>query len=328
MTASTIPVTLVRGDDEVVLRDAVRLLVDESGTSPGWPLAVRGGAVRVQEGVRVVIGRRLDRLSRECCEVLRLAALVGEFDMEQLDALTDAGPGGLDDVLDEALDAHVLEEVPEAPDRFRFTHRLVQETLITELSTTKRVRAHARIAQALEEHYADGVDAHASERVRHFAEAETVLGAAGFVRYSRSAGEQALVAHAYDEAREHFRRALDAKEGQPMDDETALLLFGLARSELAVRERYDLEEPLGHLKRAFSHFADAWEGYTVEVEELTAAGENQVVASANYHAIGKESGAPVETSVSHVYDFAAGRIVRWRMFNSRAEALEAVGLSE
>jgi ketosteroid isomerase-like protein len=82
------------------------------------------------------------------------------------------------------------------------------------------------------------------------------------------------------------------------------------------------------LAEAFSHFADAWEGYTVEAEQLTAAGENQVVASAKYHAIGKESGVPVETSVSHVYEFAAGRIVRWRMFNSRAEALEAVGLSE
>ena len=42
-----------------------------------------------------------------------------------------------------------------------------------------------------------------------------------------------------------------------MDDETALLLFGLARSELAVMERYDLEEPLDHLRRAFSHFAES-----------------------------------------------------------------------
>ena len=243
--------------------EVVRLLVDESGPSPAGRLAARGGGVRVPEGVRVVIGRRLDRLSRECGDGLRLAALVGrEFDVGQLGALTDAGPDGLGDVLQEALDAHVLEEVPEVPDRFRFTHRLVQETLITELSTTKRVRAHARIAQALEEHYADEADAHAAELVRHFAEAETVLGTAGLIRYARSAGEQALVAHAYDEARDQFQRAVDAKEGRTMDDETALLLFGLARSELAVRERYDLEEPLGHLRRAFTHFAESGDDRT------------------------------------------------------------------
>ena len=238
--------------------EVVRLLADQKGLPETGPLALPAGAVRVPEGVRVVIGRRLDALSPECCEVLRLAALVGrEFSLGQIGALTDDDPDELENLLGEAVDAHVLEEVLEAPDRFRFTHRLVQETLITELSTTKRVRAHARIAQALEEHYADAADAHAAELVRHFAEAETVLGVAGLIRYSRSAGEQALLAHAYEEARDHFQRALDAKEGRPMDDATALLLFGLARSEFAVRERYDLEEPLDHLRRAFSHFVES-----------------------------------------------------------------------
>jgi DNA-binding SARP family transcriptional activator len=236
--------------------EVVRLLADESDRSGPGRSAHHGEAVRVPEGVRVVIGRRLDRLSAECYEVLRLGALVGrEFGQGQLVALTDADH--LDDLLQEALDAHVLEEVSEAPGRLRFTHRLVQETLTTELSTTKRVRAHARIGQALEEYYGNAADEHAAELVRHFAEAETVLGAAGLIRYSRAAGAQALVAHAYDEAREHFQRALDAKHGQLMDDETALLLFGLARSELAVRERYDLEVPLGHLRSAFSHFAES-----------------------------------------------------------------------
>jgi DNA-binding SARP family transcriptional activator len=232
--------------------EVVRLLLDQE------PVAGERGAIRVPEGVRVVIGRRLDGLSPECGEALRLGALVGrEFGVGQLRALRDAVPDVLDDVLDEALDAHVLEEVPEAPGRFRFTHRLVQETLVTELSTTRRVRAHAHIAQALEAHYADAADAHAVELARHFSEAETVLGPAGVIRYSRSAGEQALVAHAYDEARAHFRRALDAKDGRAMDDETAWLLFGLARSELADRERYDLDEPLGRLRRSFEHFVES-----------------------------------------------------------------------
>jgi tetratricopeptide (TPR) repeat protein len=231
--------------------EVVRLLLEQQ------PAAVAGGAVRVPEGVRVVIGRRLDRLSPDCCEALRLAALVGrELGVEQLRAVTDVAPDALDALLEEALDAHVLEET-EAPGRFRFTHRLVQETLLTELTTTRRVRGHAHIAEALETYYAETADAHAAELVRHFAEAETVLGPAGVIRYSRSAGEQALVAHAYDEARAHFQRALDAKNGRPMDDETAWLLFGLARAELAERERYDLEEPFGRLRRAFTHFAES-----------------------------------------------------------------------
>jgi DNA-binding SARP family transcriptional activator len=237
--------------------EVVRLILGQDG-SPRRDPTGSGGAALVPEGVRVVIGRRLDALSADCCESLRIAALVGrEFGVEQLRVLTDAGPDELDQVLEEALDAHVLEEIPESRGRFRFTHRLVQEALVTELSTTRRVRAHARIAQALESHYGEIADAHAAELVRHFAEAETVLGSAGVVRYSRSAGEQALLAHAYDEARVHFQRALDAKHGQPMDDEMAWLLFGLSRSELAERERYDLDEPLGRLRLAFAHFAES-----------------------------------------------------------------------
>lgn len=81
------------------------------------------------------------------------------------------------------------------------------------------------------------------------------------------------------------------------------------------------------LAEAFSHFADAWAGYTVEVEELTAVG-NHVVATARYRATGKESGVSVETSVSHVYDFEADRIVRWQMFNRKADALQAAGVGE
>jgi DNA-binding SARP family transcriptional activator/tetratricopeptide (TPR) repeat protein len=247
--------------------EVVRLLMEQTGSPAAEPLAIDGGAIRVPEGVRVVIGRRLDGLSSDCCETLQLAALVGrEFGVAQLRTVTEARPDALDDLLEEALDAHVLEEVPEAPDRFRFTHRLVQETLITGLSTTKRVRAHADIARSLEAHYGGAADAHAAELVRHFAEGETVVGPTGVIRYSRSAGEQALVAHAYDEARIHFQRALDAKQGQPMDDETAWLLFGLARSEFAERERYDLDEPLGHLRRAFAHFAESGdEGTAVEI---------------------------------------------------------------
>jgi ketosteroid isomerase-like protein len=85
----------------------------------------------------------------------------------------------------------------------------------------------------------------------------------------------------------------------------------------------------GHagLAEAFFHFADAWSSYTVEIEQLSEAGD-VVVAIARYHATGRESGVAVETTVAHVYAFENGRIARWEMFNTRDEALEAVGLRE
>jgi ketosteroid isomerase-like protein len=51
-----------------------------------------------------------------------------------------------------------------------------------------------------------------------------------------------------------------------------------------------------------------------------------VVAVARYRGTGKASGVPVETTVAHLYAFEGGKIVRWRMFGTEAEALEAAGL--
>ena len=67
------------------------------------------------------------------------------------------------EVLGEALAARVIEELAQSVDRYQFTHALIQETLFGELSTTRKVRLHARIAQALEELYGDDADAHAAE---------------------------------------------------------------------------------------------------------------------------------------------------------------------
>ena len=115
------------------------------------------------------------------------------------------------EVVEEALAARVIEELPRSVGRYQFTHALIQETLSEELSTTRKVRLHARIAEALETLYGANVEARAAELAHHFAEAEAVLGTAKLVHYSLLAGERALVSYAYEEALAHFLRALAAK---------------------------------------------------------------------------------------------------------------------
>ena len=79
-------------------------------------------------------------------------------------------------LVDEALAAHVIEELPEGKERYQFSHALVQETLSEELSTSRKVRLHARIAETLEEMYGANVEAHAAELAHHCAEASSALG--------------------------------------------------------------------------------------------------------------------------------------------------------
>ncbi len=115
---------------------------------------------RLPEGVREVIGRRLDRLSDECNQLLTVASVVGrEFDFRLLKALSaDTDESRLLELLDEALEARVIEENAGRGERYQFSHSLIQRTLAEELSTSRRVRLHARIGEALEELYGNDAD--------------------------------------------------------------------------------------------------------------------------------------------------------------------------
>ena len=216
-------------------------------------------SIRIPEGVREVIGQRLNRLSEQCNQTLTTASVIGrEFDFKLLSALRDdLTEDQLLQVIDESLDAHLLEDSPGSAGRYQFTHALIHETLLSELSAARRVRLHVRIGQALEELYGTGAEAHAAELARHFAEAEPVLGPEKLVKYSLLAGERALAAYTWEEALTHFERALAAKEGQPMDAETAALLFGLARARLGMSQRSLIQDIIASLSRAFYYYAEA-----------------------------------------------------------------------
>jgi DNA-binding SARP family transcriptional activator/tetratricopeptide (TPR) repeat protein len=213
----------------------------------------------VPEGIREVIGIRLDRLSPAGNETMKIASLLGpEFGLNQLEPLIDERAD--DEVLalvEEALSAGLLSEAPGEPGRFRFAHPLIQETLEAELSSARRARLHGRIATTLERLYGDAASAHAAELAYHFAEAETAVSPDTVVHYCRIAGEQAYDAHAYDDAIAYFQRALAAREGSAMDDETADLVFALVRSEFLGRDRLDLDGALERMRQAFDYHVEA-----------------------------------------------------------------------
>ena len=71
----------------------------------------------------------------------------------------------------------------------------------------------------------------------------------------------------------------------------------------------------------------AWTSLTVAAEEFIEA-ENSVVVGVLQRGVGTESGAPTEGRYFMVWTFRGRTVVRLEAFQSRAEALEAVGLSE
>ena len=240
--------------------EVVRMLEQEGELASQSP----GGVIGIPEGVREVIGRRLNRLSEQCVQVLTVASVVGrEFGLDQLGRIVDDLPQDwLLEVLEEAAAARVIEEVPRATGRYQFAHALMRQTLAEELSTTRRLQLHARIAEALEELYAGVVETHATELAYHFGEAEEVLGSEKLARYSLMAGERALATYAWEDALGHFSQALAAKgsgaESQrPIDAEAAEILSGVGRAQLAMLQVHQWGDAIANLRRAFDFYAEA-----------------------------------------------------------------------
>ena len=208
--------------------------------------AERGGdfdavKFRIPEGVREAIGIRLNRLSEECNEVLRTAAIIGrEFDFAVLAALSrEPSDEALLNLIEEAIFAGAIREVSDPNERYGFTHALIEQTLAEELTTGRRARLHARIVDAMEELYADSLDEHVAELAHHCAEAETVVGREKIVHYARMAGERAASSYAWVEARAYFEQALDATSAESDDQDLADLWYkrGIAEAAAFVRPR-------------------------------------------------------------------------------------------
>ena len=178
----------------------------------------------VPESVRLTLQRRLDRLGERTSQVLAAAAVIGrDFPLGLLEALREVSPDELVDGLERAERAGLVKPSPGGISQLTFTHELVRQTLLAGLSTLRRQRLHARVADALER-LARHADEHAAEIAHHLGEAGDAADPQRAVRFFALAGDQAVAGAAYAEALQAYERALAYPE---TDLETrGALLFG------------------------------------------------------------------------------------------------------
>lgn len=179
--------------------EVVRLLVAEGTLDDVGEGRVR--RVSLPAGVREVIDRRLRRLSEDSAEILTLASALGrEFTLDALVALGERPMDALLDLLDEALGARLIGEVPGTLGRFRFSHALFREALYEQVATVRKIRLHRRAGEALEEIYAGNPEPHLAELAHHFFLAAPGGEVERALEYARRAAEQAAGLTAYEEA--------------------------------------------------------------------------------------------------------------------------------
>ena len=193
-----------------------------------WKSRLRPEEMGLPESVREVIGRRFSRLGERCRDVLTRAAVIGrEFDVRVLEQVAEIGADALLDVLDEAIAARVVAEVPRTAGRYGFAHALIRETLTAELGATRRVRLHRKVGGVLESIHERDLEPYLAELAYHFYEACPGGDVDKAIDYSIRAGERASSQFAFEEAVGHFQHALlalDHRAGSSRAERCELLL--------------------------------------------------------------------------------------------------------
>ena len=226
------------------------------GDDGAWLTAGELEAAGVPPGVRAVVGRRLDIVGGASRRVLDVAAACGlTFEERIVTAVNGETIDATIDVLDSAVAAGLIRE--EGAGDYAFVHALVRQSVLDDMSRTRRARLHWRVAEVLERATTDrsrfrdpatqAVDGaslehgqHAARRLNeiayHYAAGADVGDAATVARTSRVAGEDALRRLAFEEAVAHLHRALDALDPRQDDEMRYGVLMSLGHTLNALGE--------------------------------------------------------------------------------------------
>src|SRR5262245_410638 len=86
----------------------------------------------------------------------------------------------------------------------------------------------------------------------------------------------------------------------------------------------------GHaeIRKFWQAFLEAWDEWSVELQEVFEVNSETFLCTTFVHARGKGSGVLTEARGAQVWSVRDGKVTRATQFQSKAEALKAVGLSE
>jgi predicted ATPase len=172
------------------------------------------GELDVPRNVRLVVGRRLDRLGEATRKILAVAAVIGRsFTFELVEAAADAEAEALLDCIDEVQMAGLIRSNTQHREpRFEFSHEMIRQATLTQLSVARHRRVHLAVAEAIERIHSNTLEDHYAELAHHYAQTTNTWKA---VTYLRMAGQQAADRSAHGEAVSLLQSSLELLRGLP-----------------------------------------------------------------------------------------------------------------
>jgi class 3 adenylate cyclase/tetratricopeptide (TPR) repeat protein len=193
---------------------AAHLAVETAG-NPLFVTAVLAGlaaGARGQSGipadVRSAVSSRTRGLDEPIRARLQIAGLIGlEFPLRLTAAVAGVSEAECLTSIEQAAGAGLVEELD--VDRFRFTHALVRDALVEELSASRRARLHQSIAATIEREYGATLEEHYRPLAHHYGLAAGQESIAKALDYARQSARVSTDLLAFDAAVADYTLALD-----------------------------------------------------------------------------------------------------------------------
>jgi predicted ATPase/DNA-binding winged helix-turn-helix (wHTH) protein len=167
--------------------------------------------------IRLVVARRLERLSPATQKTLAMAAVIGRFfSFDLLCAASATDSDALLEYLEEAERAGLVSSAGASHRAiFQFSHELVRQAVISGLSSAKCDKLHLEIAETIERIYASTLEDYWGELAFHYNHSSNSQKA---VEYLGHAATQAVRGTAYAQAVSYIRSALERLQEWPLGE--------------------------------------------------------------------------------------------------------------
>ena len=187
----------------------------------------------VPDSLRLIIGRRLGRLGVDTRKFLDTAAVIGRsFTFGLLEASTGAKSEDLLDEVEEAEESGLISSRVEYPEaRFEFSHELIRQAVLADLSAPRCQRINLQIADAIERLSAAGLEDKVDDLAHHLWQAGSAADLEKTIKYLLMAASQARAKSAYEAGISYFQNALELLNRLAPNDDRY-------RKELDIRLQY------------------------------------------------------------------------------------------
>lgn len=199
------------------IEEVVRTLI-ENGTfvreEPGghWTVTRRSETFDIPTSLQALLAARIDQLEDMTRRTLQLSSVIGRsFHVRVLAAIAGAGQD-LDRHLGILQHFEMIGEAARLPElEYRFRNPLTQEVAYKSILLKQRREFHRRVAETMEELYADHLDDYSALLAHHFVASDLYGKAIG---YLHRAARRAMALYSYDEAIRQLLAALELMPGE------------------------------------------------------------------------------------------------------------------